>query len=89
MLLIFSEWAKKPVTLHFKGSSALRQTLATLTPVGNGTTDALWWRLRLEVLRVLNEQIAFDDVAMDYCITYEISPPAWNAPLCQLATATD
>lgn len=89
LLEIFSQWAQQSITLHFKGNAALQQALAGLTPVGNGAIDALWWRLRLEVLRVLNAQIAFDDAAMDYCVTYEISPPAWIAPQCQQATASD
>lgn len=89
LLSIFNQWAQHPLVLHFKGATALQEALASSTPVGDKTTDALWWRLRLEGLRVLNEQAAFDDVAMDYCVTYEISPPAWVAPRCQLASAHD
>jgi hypothetical protein len=89
MLEIFSEWARLPLTLHFKGDAALHRTLAALTPVGNRDIDAHCWRLRLAVLRVLNAQLAFDDAAMDYCVTYEISPPAWVAPQCQLVISTN
>lgn len=89
LLGVFSLWAQHPNVLHFKGTDALQRALATLTPVGDNTTDALWWRLRLEGLRILGAQAAFDDAAMDYCITYEISPPAWIAPQCMLAAAQE
>jgi hypothetical protein len=89
LLEIFTGWAQRTVTLHFRGDDALQRAVAALTPVGNPDTDTLWWRLRLEILRVLNLQTAFDDAAMDYCVTYEISPPAWMAPQCRLAGPTD
>jgi hypothetical protein len=89
LLNTFTQWAQHSAVLHFKGATALQKALAALTPVGDNTTDALWWRLRLEGLRVLNAQEAFDDAAMDYCVTYEISPPAWIAPHCQLASAQE
>jgi ABC-type transporter Mla MlaB component len=33
--------------------------------------------------RILGSQEEFDLVAMDFCITYEVSPPAWQATRCQ------
>ncbi len=39
-----------------------------------------WWHLRLEALRMAGHQEAFENAAMDYCITYEISPPTWDPP---------
>ncbi|MEZ5740034.1 MAG: hypothetical protein R3E68_11700 [Burkholderiaceae bacterium] len=29
-------------------------------------------------LRVQGEQAAFDDLSIDYCVTYEVSPPPWE-----------
>ncbi len=39
-----------------------------------------WWHLRLEALRMAGNQDAFENAAMDYCVTYEMSPPAWDPP---------
>ena len=36
------------------------------------------WHLALLGLRLLGEQQAFEDLAIDYCITYEVSPPSWE-----------
>ena len=30
--------------------------------------------------RVLGRQAAFEETSIDYCVTYEVSPPSWEAP---------
>jgi ABC-type transporter Mla MlaB component len=36
--------------------------------------------LLLEVYRVLDRQAAFEETSIDYCVTYEVSPPSWEPP---------
>ncbi|MGE3928184.1 MAG: STAS domain-containing protein, partial [Lautropia sp.] len=36
------------------------------------------WLLLLETLRLLGEQQPFEDLAIEYCVTYEVSPPSWE-----------
>ena len=38
--------------------------------------------LRLEVLRLANRPDQFDEAAIDYCVTYEVSPPSWERAKC-------
>ena len=38
------------------------------------------WKLALLGLRLLGEKQAFDDLAIDFCVTYEVSPPSWEPP---------
>ena len=66
------------------------QDLLTLSEAGieNGRrddSDAIWL-LMLELLRLLNQQQAFEDRSIDYCVTYEVSPPSWEAPSASLST---
>ncbi|RYY48542.1 MAG: STAS domain-containing protein, partial [Comamonadaceae bacterium] len=42
-----------------------------------------WWRLRMEVLRVMHRPDEFELVALDYCVTYEVSPPSWDSARCE------
>lgn len=35
------------------------------------------WMLTLLALRMLGEQQGFEDLSIDYCVTYEVSPPPW------------
>ena len=32
----------------------------------------------LEIYRILNRQAAFEETSIDYCVTYEVSPPSWE-----------
>jgi anti-anti-sigma regulatory factor len=50
------------------------------------SSDALWMLL-LEVLRMLNRQEAFEEAAIQYCITFEVSPPSWEPPAASLKVA--
>ena len=80
----------RSVQLRFIGTDNLLQVLADATPSNEADVDPLLWRLRLAVLRVIDQGEEFDIVALNYCITYEVSPPAWEPPRCEcLLTAPD
>lgn len=36
------------------------------------------WMLALEMLRAQGHKQKFDDMSIDYCVTYEVSPPSWE-----------
>ena len=37
----------------------------------------------MEVLRVMHRPDEFELVALDYCVTYEVSPPSWDSARCE------
>lgn len=39
------------------------------------------WHFLLEVLRLMGKEEEFDNVALDYAVAFEVSPPAYRAPL--------
>lgn len=80
---MLSRWASKPISFGFSGVPALLKALKSRTPGGDVRTDQGWWQLRLRALRVLNMLDDFEQVALDFCMVYELSPPSWEAPLCQ------
>jgi ABC-type transporter Mla MlaB component len=53
------------------------QSCETLTVTGDNTVPPALWAMRLEWLRLLGQHDAFETVALDYCVTYEVSPPSW------------
>ena len=81
---LLQQWAAQPLELHWLGSETLLQRLREVTPAGSRDTDPALWLLRLQALRLLHRAQAFDEAAIDYCITYEISPPPWEAPCCRV-----
>ncbi|NML15336.1 STAS domain-containing protein [Azohydromonas caseinilytica] len=81
---LLQAWAGQPLHMHWLGSDMLLQRLREATPAGVRDTDPALWLLRLQALRLLHRAQAFDEAAIDYCITYEISPPPWEPPSCRV-----
>lgn len=77
---LFNHWADSPVQLRFSGASQLLAVLEKASPTGDRSVDVVWWQLRLAVLRTLHEADAYELAALNYCITFEVSPPAWIDP---------
>lgn len=79
---LLSQWCAQPVQLYFSGEASLEKTLKMATPAADKRVDPVWWRVRLDALRILKQQDAFEAVAMDFCLLYEVSPPAWADARC-------
>jgi ABC-type transporter Mla MlaB component len=75
-------WGSQPVSLRFIGAEHLNQWLIAAAPLGDKTVDPMWWRLRMALLRIMYHADDFELAALNYCITYEVSPPAWEKPRC-------
>jgi ABC-type transporter Mla MlaB component len=77
---LFNHWADSPVQLRFAGAEQLLLVLAETTPVNDRSVDGVWWQLHLSALRVMHRADEFELLALNYCITYEVSPPPWEDP---------
>lgn len=79
---LFTQWADQNVQLHFFGVDALNSLLQARTQSGDRESNPQWWRLRMAALRLMGRPDEFELVALDYCVTYEVSPPSWVSPRC-------
>lgn len=79
---VLSGWSAQPVQLRFIGAPRLQQVLQDATPSGVRETPQAWWQLRMEALRVTHQPDEFELTALDFCVTYEVSPPAWDSARC-------
>ena len=79
----FTQWASQPVQLRFIGADNFEKVLKDATPSGDKSVNPAWWKLRMEVLRVMHRPDEFELVALDYCVTYEVSPPSWESARCE------
>jgi hypothetical protein len=77
-------WASQPLDMRWVNGEKLFTVLQDAAPSGARDVDPAYWLLRLEALRLANRADQFDETAMDYCITYEVSPPSWERPRCHL-----
>jgi ABC-type transporter Mla MlaB component len=80
---LFTQWAGQPVQLRFIGADNFEKVLRNATPSGDKGVNPSWWKLRMEVLRVMHRPDEFELVALDYCVTYEVSPPSWDSARCE------
>lgn len=78
----FTEWATQNIQLRFIGAESLEKVLRDATPSNERGVNPAWWKLRMEVLRVMHRPDEFELVALDYCVTYEVSPPSWDSARC-------
>lgn len=86
---LFQFWIEHPVTIHWNGSDALLQAVAAHTPKDAKSSSPLWWELRLDLHCLLILAEAHDELALDYCVIYEVSPPAWKTAQCTLVLVND
>lgn len=77
---VFTEWAQAAGTLVFLDAAVLAQCLQALTVSGDRAAPEDGWRLRMAALRLMDQHDSFELVALDYCVTYEVSPPSWTPP---------
>ena len=80
---LFAGWGAQPVQLRFMGADKLDNVLQAATPSGDRSVNQEWWRLRMETLRITHRADEFELVALDYCVTYEVSPPSWESARCE------
>lgn len=74
--------------LALNGADALAGLLAAATRVGDAEVPQAYWLLLLDLYQALDRQPEFEDTALNYCVTYEVSPPSWiDAPKKPATTA--
>ena len=82
--LLLRQWAPQPIDMRWIDADRLLQALQEAAPTGVRDADPAFWMVRLEALRLSNRPDQFDETAIDYCVTYEVSPPSWERARCQV-----
>jgi hypothetical protein len=81
---LLRNWAPQPLELRWVGGERLFAVLAESAPNGVRDADPAFWLTLLEALRMANRVDQFDETAIEYCITYEVSPPSWESTRCKV-----
>jgi ABC-type transporter Mla MlaB component len=69
------------------GAQNLTEQIRAILEVGRRDETEAPWLLLLEVLQLLQLKEAFEEASIDYCVTFEVSPPAYEAPTSKVTTA--
>jgi ABC-type transporter Mla MlaB component len=79
---LFAHWCVTPVTLTFRGADVLDRVLKLLTTLSEKTAPPAAWQMYMDALRVMGAHDEFETIALDFCVTFEVSPPSWQKSLC-------
>ncbi len=79
---LFRHWIGQDLDMRWLGGERLFIVLAESAPTGVRDADPAFWQVRLDALRMVNRPDQFDEAAIDYCVTYEVSPPSWEPVRC-------
>jgi hypothetical protein len=81
---LFRKWIGQDLDMRWLGGERLFAVLTDAAPNGVRDADPAYWQVRLDALRMTNRPDQFDEAAIDYCVTYEVSPPSWEPAKCQV-----
>jgi hypothetical protein len=81
---LFRGWIPQRLDMRWLGGEHLFTVLQEAAPTGVRDADPAFWQVRLDALRMTNRPDQFDEAAIDYCVTYEVSPPSWEAARCEV-----
>ena len=81
---LFRQWAPEALDMRWLSGDRFLLALQDAAPTGVRDADPAFWVLRLDALRLANRPDQFDEAAIDYCMTYEVSPPSWERTRCQV-----
>ncbi|MDP2794214.1 MAG: STAS domain-containing protein [Sulfurisoma sp.] len=82
-LRVFKKLKKACVMM---GGEQIAAALAAKTVMGERSHEATWLLL-LDLYQNLNRQEAFEETAVGYAVTFEVSPPSWETPKAAPAAA--
>ena len=68
------------------GAAELAEKIQSILMVGRRDETEAPWLLMLELLRLLNREAEFEERSIDYCVTFEVSPPAFVSPQDKVTT---
>lgn len=66
--------------ISYIGGEHLIALLTRQVEVGRSDLPETFWHLLLDLHQAHNMQTEFEETALGYCITYEVSPPSWVEP---------
>lgn len=80
LLSVLKKLQKSGHDLILVGALELVSKVRAILEVGRRDETEAPWLLLMEILRLLNLERDFEEASIDYCVTFEVSPPAFVAP---------
>lgn len=82
ILAVWQQAKKMTSSRQVLGGTSFSQLLQGKIETGRAIpAEAPFWLLLIDLYQALGRQEDFDNLAIDYAITFEVSPPSWDARL--------
>jgi hypothetical protein len=81
---LFRGWIPQRLDMRWLAGERFFTVLQDTAPTAVRDADPAFWQVRLDALRMANRPDQFDEAAIDYCVTYEVSPPSWEPSSCNV-----
>jgi ABC-type transporter Mla MlaB component len=78
LMRVLNAFAKAHHQMDMSGTDKLLAAVSGLIEKGRKDPSQAAWLLMLELHRIADRQEDFENLAIDYCVTYEVSPPSWE-----------
>ncbi|MBC7416402.1 MAG: hypothetical protein H7327_15865 [Herminiimonas sp.] len=89
LLRVLKQLRKAGLDLILVGAPELVIKIRAILEVGRRDETEAPWLLLMALLELLNQESAFEEASIDYCVTFEVSPPAFVAPNNKVTTAME
>jgi anti-anti-sigma regulatory factor len=66
--------------LRISSTERLCAALRSSVEAGRRDDSQACWNLLLAIYRVARDEARYDEASIDFCVTYEVSPPQWKSP---------
>jgi anti-anti-sigma regulatory factor len=80
LMRVFTAFSRASHEMELIGTDALINAVQSLIETGRRDASPAAWLMMLELYRITDRKQQFEDLAVDYCVTYEVSPPSWEPP---------
>lgn len=87
LLRVLKKLRKAGIELVLLGAPELSDKIRSILQVGRRDETEAPWLLLLELLQLLNREKEFEETGIDYCVTFEVSPPSFVAPRTKVTMA--
>lgn len=89
LLRVLKQLRKSGLDLILVGAAELVTKVRAILEVGRRDETEAPWLLLMELLELLNQESEFEEASIDYCVTFEVSPPAFMAPKNKVTTTME
>lgn len=77
-------WCASTMELRWIGVDALMAALQMCRVSGDVAASQPWWLVQMDMLCLMQQPQAFEELALEYCVAFEVSPPSWKQVNCKL-----